>query len=247
VFDPRKTLNKVTPKEETELKKKLSTPSRRDFLKGMAIGAGAITLSPLVSKPAKAVDIDVFAMKPSIRGENVAAGRISHDPRKCVGCRVCEVACALKNHGEVNPFKSRIKIYTYQPTVFVGIVCQQCGDRPCINACPAETEKNGRKALYEDPKTKALAVAVDQCINCGQCAEACETERNGNLRMNEDDNPDGNCVLCGECVKQCPQNALGILPRTTDGKYAAKKADLIAYEQIETIYGGPKTIVDNWK
>ena len=224
MFDPRKTLNKVTPKEETELKKRLSTPSRRDFLKGVALGAGAITLSPIVSTPAKAVDIDVFAMKPSIRGENVAAGRISHDPRKCVGCRVCEVACAWKNHGEVNPFKSRIKIYTYQPTVFVGIVCQQCGDRPCINACPGETEKNGRK-----------------------CVEACETERNGNLRMNEDDNPDGNCVLCGECVKQCPQNALGILPRTTDGKYAAKQADLIAKEQIETIYGGPKTIVDNWK
>ena len=28
---------------------------------------------------------------------------------------------------------------------------------------------------------------------------------------------------------------------------AAKTADLIANEQIETIYGGPKTIVDNWK
>jgi ferredoxin len=64
--------------------------------------------------------------------------------------------------------------------------------------------------------------------------------------MTEEDYPDA-CILCGECVKQCPEDALGILPRTTDGKYAAKKADLLASEAIETLYGGPKTIVDNWK
>jgi len=246
VFDPKK-LQNVSSREDSQLKKKLTTPNRRDFLKGMAMGVGAVALSPLASKPARAVDIDVFAMKPSIRGEKVAAGRISHDPRKCVGCRICEVACALKNDGEVNPFKSRIKIYTYQPTVFIGIVCQQCGDRPCINACPVEPDQDDRRALYEDPNTKALAVNLDRCVNCGACAEACETKRNGNLTMNDDDIPVGYCVLCGECVKQCPQNALGILPRTTDGKYAAKQADLIAKNAIDTIYGGPKTIVDNWK
>ena len=243
MFDPKKMLNEEDPKEEKELIKKFSTPNRRDFLKGMAIGAGAIALSPIMSKKADAMDIDVFAMKPSIRGEVVAAGRISHDPRKCTGCRVCEMACAMKNHGEINPFKSRIKIYTYQPTVFVGIVCQQCGDRPCIAACPVEP----KKALYEDPKTKALAVNTDTCIGCGKCVEACETQRNGNLRMNDEERPDGFCTLCGECVKMCPENALGILPRTTDGKYAAKPADLIAKDAIDTIYGGPKTIVDNWK
>ena len=129
----------------------------------------------------------------------------------------------------------------------MGIVCQQCGDRPCIDACPVEPDKDGRRALDEDKETNALAVDEKRCINCGKCVEACKNERNANLRLSENEFPAGNCVLCGECVKQCPQNALGILPRTTDGKYAAKKADLIAQEAIETIYGGPKTIVDNWK
>jgi carbon-monoxide dehydrogenase iron sulfur subunit len=247
VFDPKEMQKKDSLAENSNPEKGPSNPSRRDVLRGMALGAGAVALSSIVSRKAEAIDIDVFAMKPSLRGEVVAAGRLSHDPRKCVGCRVCEVACAMKNHGEVNPFKSRIRIYTYQPTVFVGIVCQQCGDRPCVEACPVEPDKDGRKALYEDPKTKSLAVNAQRCIHCGNCVEACATHRNGNLRMNEDDVPDGFCVLCGECVKQCPQDALGILPRTTDGKYAAKKADLIAKEIIETIYGGPKTIVDNWK
>ena len=247
MFDPNQKFQKESSKEEPESKQEMPGPSRRKFLKGVAVGAGAAALSPLLRKHAEAVDIDVFAMKPSLRGEKVPAGRISHDPRKCVGCRVCEVACALKNHGEVNPFKSRIKIYTYQPTVFVAVVCQQCGDRPCINDCPVEPDKDGRRALYEDPKTKALTVNTDRCINCSQCVEACELQRNANLRMNEDEIPDGFCVLCGECVKQCPQNALGVLPRTTDGKYAAKNADLIAKDAIQTIFGGPKTIVDNWK
>ncbi len=245
MIDPTKEKEKENTREEA--KNKFSKPTRRDFLKGVAIGAGAVALSPIAAKRADAIDIDVFAMKPSIRGEVVGAGRICHDPRKCVGCRVCEVACALKLHGEVNPYKSRIKIYTYQPTVFIGVVCQQCGDRPCVNACPVEPDKDGRRALYEDPKTKALAVNYDRCINCGKCVNACGSQRNGNIYMNDNEYPDGMCVLCGECVKQCPQNALGILPRTTDGKYAAKNADVMAQEAIETIYGGTKTIRDNWE
>jgi len=246
VIDPTKEKEKENTREESK-QNKFSKPTRRDFLKGVAIGAGAVALSPIAAKKADAIDVDVFAMKPSIRGEVVAAGRIEHDFRKCVGCRVCEVACAMKLHGEVNPHKSRIKIYTYQPTVFIGIVCQQCGDRPCVNACPVEPDKDGRRALYVDPKTNALAVNYDRCINCGKCVDACSTNRNGNIYMNDDEYPDGMCVLCGECVKQCPQNALGILPRTTDGKYGAKQADLLAEEAIELLYGGKKTIVDNWK
>ncbi|MDM8543242.1 twin-arginine translocation signal domain-containing protein [Desulfococcaceae bacterium HSG9] len=247
MFDPNKKLHNDVPAEETAPEKKFRTPNRRDFLKGMAVGAGAVALSPIMPGQAKAVDIDVFAMKPSIRGEKVIGGRISHDPRKCAGCRVCEVACAMKNHGEVNPFKSRIKIYTYQPTVFIGVVCQQCGDRPCIEACPVEPDKEGRKALFEHPETKALAVDTERCENCNQCVEACESERNGNLRLNEDETPDGFCLLCGDCVKKCPQNALSLFPRTTDGKYASRNADVMAKEAIESIYGGYKTVMDNFK
>lgn len=249
MIDPKKMKNKEDSQEGSEPMKKFSKPNRRDFLKGMAVGAGAIALSPVLTKQAEAIDVDVIPMKPSIRGEKVAAGKLDHDPRECVGCRICEVTCAYYNDGEVNPAKSRIKIYTYQPTIFVGIACQQCGDRPCVNSCPVEPDADGRRALYEDPKTKALAVNKDRCISCGKCVDACATNRNGNIRMGEDNKPAGFCILCGECVKMCPQDALGILPRTTDGKYGAKPADMLAKEAIETIYGGPKTIIENvkWK
>ncbi len=245
MIDPRK----KGKKEESEPRERISNPTRRDFVKGMAVGAGALALSPLLRGRAEAIDFDVFAIKQALRGEKVAAGRVSFDYRKCTGCRICEMTCAYYNYGEVNPAKSRIKIYTYQPTAFVGVVCQQCADRPCINACPVEPDKDGRRALYEDPNTRALAVNRDRCIQCGKCVEACTTQRNASLRMTGEDYPDG-CTLCGgdpQCVKKCPEDALSVLPRTTDGMYAAKQADVLAEEAIETLYGGPKTIVDNWK
>ena len=241
MIDSKKRVKKETPK--------FSNPSRRDFVKGMAIGAGALALTPVLRRQAEAIDYDTFALKQSLRGEKVAGGRVSFDYRKCSGCQVCEVTCAYYNHKEVNPSKSRIKIYTYQPTIFVGIVCQQCGDRPCITACPVDPDKDGRKALYEDPKSKALAVNRDTCIQCGKCAKACTAQRNGSIRGSEGEYPDV-CTLCGgdpQCVRKCTQDALSVLPRTTDGKYAAKKADYLAKEYIEALYGGPKTIVDNWK
>ena len=35
---------------------------------------------------------------------------IAIDYDKCTGCRICEIACSIKNDGEANPVKSRIRI-----------------------------------------------------------------------------------------------------------------------------------------
>ena len=61
MFDPKKMVNEENPEEEKKTNKRFSTPNRRDFLKGMAIGAGAVALSPIMTKKADAIDIDVFA------------------------------------------------------------------------------------------------------------------------------------------------------------------------------------------
>ncbi len=240
---------KEIQEEGSDLLQRFKTPTRRDFLKGLAIGAGGLALAPLLPKgTSEAIDLDYFPMKQVTQGQNVQGGRIVHDYRLCTGCQTCEMACAMFNSKEVNPSKSRIKIYRYEPAVFVGIVCQQCMDRPCVNACPVEPDKDGHRALYEDPKVKCLAVNVARCINCGNCVNACKEQRNGNIYLNSKSIPDGYCTLCGgdpQCVKQCPQNALTNIPRTTDGKYAAKPADVLAKWAIDTLYGGPKMIVEN--
>jgi Fe-S-cluster-containing hydrogenase component 2 len=251
VLDPKEKEKKETPEEESALVQRISAPTRRDFLKGLAIGAGGLALSSVLTKETtEAIDLDYFPMKQFTQGQNVQGGRIVHDYRVCTGCQTCEMSCAMANHQEVNPSKSRIKIYRYEPRVHLGIVCQQCMDRPCINACPVEPDKDGKRALYENPKSKSLAVDAARCINCGNCVEACKTNRNGNIYLNAKGNPDGYCTLCNgdpQCVKDCPQNALMVVPRTTDGMYGAKPADVLAKWAIDTLYGGPRMIIDNWK
>jgi len=251
VLDLKKMAKKETPEEGSELGKRISAPTRRDFLKGLAIGAGGLALSSLlVKETTEAIDLDYFPLEQVAQGQKVVGGRIVHDYRICTGCQTCELTCAMANHQEVNPSKSRIKIYRYEPRVHIGIVCQQCMDRPCVNACPVEPDKDGRRALYEDPKTKALALNTARCLKCGNCVEACKSNRNGNLYQNAQGYPDGFCTLCQgdpKCVKQCPFNALMVVPRTTDGMYAAKPASVLAQWAIDTLYGGPKMIIDNWK
>ena len=137
MIDPREKQKKETPEEESKLGHRILTPTRRDFLKGLAIGAGGLALAPMLPKgTSEAIDLDYFPMKQAEQGQKIVGGRIVHDFRKCTGCQTCEMACAMFNEKVVNPSRSRIKIYRYEPAVFVGIICQQCGDRPCVNSCP---------------------------------------------------------------------------------------------------------------
>ena len=54
---------------------------------------------------------------------------IAH-PEKCTGCKLCEVACALYHHGEVNPLLAYIQVYRKGVTVDLPLACTQgvdCG------------------------------------------------------------------------------------------------------------------------
>ena len=62
---------------------------------------------------------------------------------KCVGCKTCEIACALA-HLERNPgtagaadgaFMPRLYVMR-TPEVTVPVQCRHCEDAPCANALP---------------------------------------------------------------------------------------------------------------
>ncbi len=127
--------------------------------------------------------------------------RIQVNSEVCTGCRACETVCAFVHNQTFNGEKSRIKV---EKNEIEGkdnpFVCRQCGDAPCIKACPVE-------ALSRDPITNAILVNDDKCIGCYKCAEACPFDA---ITFNENDVA-LICDLCEgdiECVKRCPTDAL---------------------------------------
>ncbi|TFF85665.1 MAG: 4Fe-4S dicluster domain-containing protein [Promethearchaeota archaeon] len=124
------------------------------------------------------------------------------EPKKCVGCRLCEQLCSLSHYGISNPSKARIRIFRNdERQLDLATYCHQCSDAPCIQACKFE-------ALSRDPETKAILVDEEKCVGCRQCIRECPYAA-------PTMHPNGDyviiCDLCGgspACVDICPEHAI---------------------------------------
>lgn len=89
------------------------------------------------------------------------------DAQLCTGCRLCEVACSLRNEDECAPALSRIRIIqSDEGHMYFPIVCLQCSDAPCLASCPVG-------ALAREDKTNAITIDYEKCIGCRRCLQAC--------------------------------------------------------------------------
>lgn len=129
---------------------------------------------------------------------------ITVEPEKCTGCRMCEVGCSLRNMGECNPERSRIRVIREQTDgqlEFVPSTCMQCETAMCELVCP-------NKAISRDDRTGARLVDTEKCIGCSSCAYACPF---GACFV---DRKLGHSVVCSQCegdptcAKICPSGAL---------------------------------------
>ncbi|MBU7033113.1 MAG: 4Fe-4S binding protein [Theionarchaea archaeon] len=121
---------------------------------------------------------------------------IEADDEACIGCRTCEIVCALFLFNESNPEKSAIRIVQSE-TGYEVLVCNQCGE--CIGACP-----EGALSMEES----VVRINQDRCTGCYICVEACPA---GALFFHEEFIEPFKCIQCEECVKSCPVNALYVL------------------------------------
>jgi len=97
-------------------------------------------------------------------------------PERCLGCRSCEVACAVAHSESKNLFlaigekpapKKRICLdYIPDLGISLPITCRHCRDAPCVSVCPA-------KALDQDETTSTVSHNPERCVDCWTCSTVC--------------------------------------------------------------------------
>ncbi len=145
----------------------------------------------------------------------IEAKRFFVDRRKCMGCRTCELTCAVmrnsvsKNlvqavHEEILP---RNRVYVQSDgNDPVTVHCRQCDDAPCAAVCSTG-------ALKTDPETGVKYIDADKCINCWMCVMACPY---GVIAPAIEKHSADKCDRCFQmeqpyCMAACPTGAIELL------------------------------------
>jgi len=134
----------------------------------------------------------------------------------CVGCRLCEVYCALAHskykNNIVKAFKKQSRpvarvVVEESGAVSFAVQCRHCDEPECVKACITG-------AMIKDPETGIVTNDRERCVGCWTCIAACP---NGAIIR---DRTNGckvaaKCDLCKEnegaipaCVANCPNGAL---------------------------------------
>ncbi|MFP4198418.1 MAG: 4Fe-4S dicluster domain-containing protein [Halanaerobium sp.] len=124
------------------------------------------------------------------------------DVERCVGCRHCEMACAVEHSSAKDLYSMLNEEPQAQPRIKVGIgidlmtfpnKCQHCDPAPCEEACPTNV-------IYHDQELNSVQVKEEKCISCGMCAMVCPNDAIDFRKIEKT----GNDVIykCDHCIER---------------------------------------------
>lgn len=99
------------------------------------------------------------------------------NPERCIGCKHCEVACAVEHSESKNLYQAvfeeplpRSRIHV-EPGLYLNTSfpnkCRQCDPAPCMQVCPTGAISRS------DDLSEIVLIDGNKCILCGMCAMVC--------------------------------------------------------------------------
>ncbi|MEW6228908.1 MAG: 4Fe-4S dicluster domain-containing protein [Bacillota bacterium] len=135
---------------------------------------------------------------------------------RCVGCRQCEISCALM-HSESHDIhravwerplpRQRVRV-TREAGEYFPLRCFHCEDAPCVEACISG-------AMRIDEDVGRVYNDTSRCVGCHMCVMVCPY---GSIQIHEGEKVALKCDRCPDeeepaCVRDCPTRALLIRER----------------------------------
>ncbi|MCM0761511.1 4Fe-4S dicluster domain-containing protein [Sporomusa sphaeroides DSM 2875] len=184
------------------------------------------------------------------------------NPKRCIGCKACEVACAVTHCDRqaltVGAMDIPVipRLYLVKTAeVTMPVQCHHCEDAPCANVCPigAITQTNN-----------SITINEEICVGCKTCSLACpfgaidlvpqykqgqEVIQNA-LKIKTDEGLvdkahliASKCDLCSTseqgpaCVEACPQQALEVFSPIKEKKSRNEEAALMLLDSVKKFLG----------
>lgn len=141
--------------------------------------------------------------------------RIFVDQSKCLGCKTCELSCAVGRSSVSKVLVQAVhETILPRPRVYVEwdgqnpapIQCRHCEDAPCLEICSTG-------AMGRDEATGCVNVDSNRCIGCWMCVMVCPY---GVIAPAVEKGVADKCDQCFQmtephCVGSCPTGALQLL------------------------------------
>jgi len=139
------------------------------------------------------------------------------DASRCTGCELCRLVCSFKKEGKFDPGRSRIAVAQDDGGGFAPRVCHNCGEPPCVDACPAG-------AIRKRKEDGRVVLLNDKCQGCNMCVMVCPFNaiawRGGSCHA-----CDG-CEGAEGCAEICPPGAVRFVALNAESR--RKRKDLAA-------------------